>query len=727
MNLEEVYIRTSINNKEGGLLFDTGSKSSYLADSLINHVWTSNTSISQGKQNLFDISEVKKLFSSSTLKGHTNNCMGVIGNNIIEKYTWDFDLENKTVHIGRKLTPKLNSQIPMDTLSIHYVDGKIRSSILVNDSPVTVNIESASDYQLVLKGKIPNKDMSFFNDIDIKYTSLKIPENGIIKDVKIYNILDFAQVRVGDSYFNNVATRYLYDKQSFIGVSIWHHYKRVIVDNSASQIKFIGNISEGKLPPFSASEISRNILNYWYDMLIGECKKIDIFFKYGIKLELSYLNIQQDTIKGEITIFGNYKLIAKGKNQLTYHCKDSVKNFNGKLYGKCDINIKNGVLLNIKEYVEPNLCKLKFDFGKEGHIYIKGLNNVDDNLMLFDTGSSNTVLYSKAYKNTVGTEKIYLGKWNITDANNIVKNLPYFNVNEINIGELALKNYSFLELDQEDKNPNEVGIIGFNIIKDYIWDFDMNTKVVNVFKKPPDINISKSGMKLNLIRTSKSFNVPIIVNNKSENILLDSGCSRPLLLDDKKHNIQYFSKYPTITHIKSAFDEEVPDEELNKYQYGIIKAKVGFKNFPEVVYGFNRNDNNNLFGIPFWHEYDRVVLDGINNKLYFLNERQYIVKPPYSVTKITEAFTTQVSDWNLNKYDKVKINSNHPKEFPISFINNVNDTIKSKHTVYGTYIIKAKDLSKPVVHCKDSVKLPNGEMIYEKYQFNMNDEVWKAK
>ncbi len=717
-----IFINTSINNKEGWLLFDTGSKSSYLADSLINFLRTYNTCISLGKQKLFDISEVKKMFSPSMLKGHTNNCIGIIGNNIIEKYTWDFDLENKTVHIGRKLTPKLNSQIPMDTLSIHYEDGKIRSSILVNDSPITVNIESASYYPLVLKGNIPNNKKPFFYEDKVNLNSLMLTKNGKTQEFESYNLLDYTHVRVGNSYFNNIATCYLYDKQSFIGNPIWHNYKRVIVYNNANKIIFIGKIALGKDPSFSASKMSYKSLIRWSKKILDKRNIVNISSRNKLELKFLQLNSKTDTVLKKITIYGDLKILKENKDKDNFYCKDSAL-INGKIFGKCKFSVNNVFFENFFEYAKCEPVQLNFTCDSAGYIYIDYTNEGNGEYMFFDTGFSLSTL-----QNIPESKSKFLYKYIVKDSNGIEKELAVFNVEQFDIGNLSLNDYSFKEdtsLRSFDVNLKTVGVIGHNIIKDYIWDFDMDKSIVTVYDKRSNPHMSTPDMELSIVNKN---NVLIDVNGKKSKALFDTGCSAPVVLGGGSYQINnpFFPNFYFTSRNQSSFSENVNRNKLLKNREEVINIKLGDICFNEVMY-LNGKKEESLIGMPFLHNYKRVILDYPNCKIYFMHKRDDNELPSYSVTKKSQQFISDKIEWALKKHGKIKINPKIPKFYSVKYVGHNNDTIMSKHTVFGTYIIKAKDLSKPVVHCKDSVKLPNGEMIYEKYQFNMNDEVWKAK
>ena len=386
-----IYIKTSINNKEGWLLFDTGSKSSYLADSLINFLRTYNTCISLGKQNLFESSEFKKLSSSSKMKGYTSNCLGVIGNNIIEKYTWDFDFNNMTVAVSKgNLT--IDSSLAFKKVEFTTENNLIEIPVKINDVERRFTFDSSVAIPLITNTDHYSKQLKYFDDIDGYIYSKKyfLEDN---KKLKERIDIDFRNINIGQCSFSNSALAIGNKYRNRIGIPYWHEFERIILNYDNNVMYCFYKQCKSLQSEYSITQISKELK----DILISYG-----FSNYGFvfispyKFENFNLNYYENNSKKgnyNITVFGNYFYLAKDSLNEIIYCNDSVKLNDGSI--KYRGWFKKNKFDGYHSYLSENIGTVNFYLDSLGCIYIDAQINSIDGCMLFDTGAEVSFLDSE--------------------------------------------------------------------------------------------------------------------------------------------------------------------------------------------------------------------------------------------------------------------------------------------------------------------------------------------
>ncbi len=360
----------------------------------------------------------------------------------------------------------------------------------------------------------------------------------------------------------------------------------------------------------------------------------------------------------------------------------------------------------------------EFIVGKEGRIYLNAKINGKAGLLLFDTGAGITSVNEKL----VSDPDMKLSSNIITDAKGLTqtKNLyktKSFELAAINIE--GLKVYPQDSLSWTDpkgvhyKKDSVIGIIGNNIISNYIWNFDLKNKRVTVSNDKKYCHNLPDSLAIKLIPKNNYKEIQVLINGEPKMLTLDFGCSQPLVLSDSIPSQNKFKfKGSSISQNSRTF--------LNH----ITKSKTPYTpiSFVDVSFGpnqFNRvrgteNAVSNLFGIPFIWAYERVVVDYKNDKIYFLSASDSVSTFGVKINsrKSLEAILGIILK---TENGKAELALRNELKLPIKWINNQNDTSRSEYKLYGNISIYGgkKDPNAGYyvidsIAAVDSLMLPNG-------------------
>ncbi len=716
-----IYIRTSINNKEGGLLFDTSSKSSYLANSLINHVRKSNTGISNGKQNLFDITEVKKLFSSSTLKGHTNNCMGVIGNNIIEKYIWDFDFVNMSVTISDNILLVDNKSDYKKIKLSNTKKGIIQLPVKINEKESKLKFDSSLAFPLIINKDIYPPTKNYVTLLNTSAMSMDISE---YPDEKID--FDFKNIEFGGYTFNSSVLGIKENNTNRIGISFWHEFNRVVLDGRNGYMYLLDKRRSHLASQYSATFINKKIREL---LIEASLKEFNIAPVKPIAFDNFDFQRFNGAIKSEgfnIKIFGNYFYLAKDSLSRVIYCEDSVliNNKSIKYDGWFSVDSFDGYHSNIRNNENT---KAKFHIDDFGLIYIDAIVNDINGCMLFDTGAEMSSLDTSLLNNKHNHSFLY--ESDVEDSNLNIMSFDKYFYKKIFIGSLPIHNCIFSIIPEQTEYLTQdtiIGTIGQNIIKRYNWDFDLENKIVTISKKntlqPKKIsNINTINMDYN----GTFYCVTVDINNRFYTIGFDSGFDGTLQFKNKlPAKIKPPIKGEKIKHRSgSAFSHLLTTPKYIYSEVGYTNIKLGNHKFNNLHCNYHKGTNTYI-GISYWHEYKRIILDCVNNVIHLVDKRSEKELPEFSASKQSTLLYYLDCTNRLDSTRKLTTNCPYDIGFPLNELSYSIDYTFPNDTIYGRFKVRVDNSSNLKIISKDSIKLSDGKLLNGRYKFDVSDATW---
>jgi len=146
---------------------------------------------------------------------------------------------------------------------------------------------------------------------------------------------------------------------------------------------------------------------------------------------------------------------------------------------------------------------IPFNVSDDNFIYLQSKIDCKFYNLLFDTGASAMIL-QQGIGNSVFTGRTT----NSTDGNNItLYDIPINRLDSFSLGELVIhkpKYKSLLDINSYENKPWAkkhpiAGALGMDIIKSFIWDFDMKNKIVTISEKKIDKEQHK-GLTLPLLK-----------------------------------------------------------------------------------------------------------------------------------------------------------------------------------------------------------------------------------
>ncbi|WP_111710292.1 pepsin/retropepsin-like aspartic protease family protein [Lutibacter citreus] len=255
-------------------------------------------------------------------------------------------------------------------------------------------------------------------------------------------------------------------------------------------------------------------------------------------------------------------------------------------------------------------------------IFIKGIVNNKIQYLLFDTGASNP--YFKEKFNKKYQFPIYKVNVNSTDANNISKKLNIGVLNKLSIGNLNFKdvnNGHFITTSFDNNRQIIVdsiaGVFSSNLMNSLVWDFNMKNQTIKITdQKFSEKNIEM--ISIPLIEYGTRWKIDININEKSQKALFDTGANSILDIKDNfnlPENYNYIiENAPTVTSMHS----NGKDKNIQIGRKIFVDLGISDTVFKDS-YATDKS-HINLIGNPLMWEYERVVLDFINKRMYLLNK-----------------------------------------------------------------------------------------------------------
>lgn len=361
-----------------------------------------------------------------------------------------------------------------------------------------------------------------------------------------------------------------------------------------------------------------------------------------------------------------------------------------------------------------------------GSIYIQSKIGENSGHLFIDTGADITGIKESLLNKNDSTFRQKL-----TDAQKIVARKKLIKAKSIKIGDLEFPHLNVWPMDNESwlksgvfyQQDSVIGILGSDILKQFVWDFNMKEQEITIYNPPyfPE-NISDS-IAVPLSKKGKGYYVEIEVKGKKYPVQLDTGCSSCLSLKDTLSNSttglkgSYHSNHST-------FFSHLRNKSLSidsNFVVLIPELKLGKSIFSQVI--TNEKAKNNLLGVPFFWAFERVIIDYPNLKIYFINraknnKRSVQSKSSKSVTNMS---FPQKGYLIINQYASFATQKIVHTEDDKGRM--IKDTVPSEYQFHGKSKLWGDNFNSiDSITSLDSVRLPNGKIEYANYTFNTKNK-----
>ncbi|PKH50023.1 hypothetical protein CXF68_04575 [Tenacibaculum sp. Bg11-29] len=281
-------------------------------------------------------------------------------------------------------------------------------------------------------------------------------------------------------------------------------------------------------------------------------------------------------------------------------------------------------ILKVGEVAQKNYkVTFPFEYTKTGHILIKATIKGEIYDFILDTGATNIISNELAEKLKVVT----IGSSKISDINEKSTSLAYVKLDDIAIGGINFKGTigSILDLKKGDLACLEVdGLIGSNLMRHAVWDFDFQNKMITITDNEKTLNIP-SNYSESKIFVGDAYQVSIITKVNEERVLnnvIDLGNPGCTKLRYKVFKEQKESKRIK-KYIKGsggsgfgAFGRSI--EKRNSYLARINKFRIGDYFINNAIVSVE--DENTNIGLGFLKNY-RVIFNWKTKKFKMIKQR----------------------------------------------------------------------------------------------------------
>jgi hypothetical protein len=342
----DIYLDAKINDTTGLFLFDTGYDLSAVNEKFVTdenmklHPYTTSdvNGIKQTK-NVFKVKwfvlgaiEIKRLhvypadsITWTSPKGiyyKKDSILGIIGNNIISKFIWDFDLINKRVTVSNKKT--YCNTIP-GSMAINLVskDNHKEIAVRINEEKKMLTLDFGSVFPIVISDSIPNQKV--FGKKDFYSQEISGALNHLDSTDGRDRNIDFVDIKLGAYEFKQIEC-FEKAKTDLLGLPFIWAFKRVVIDFMNSKVYFI---SEND----SASDLGVN--KYNRQSMINRISIIKS------KPDGMPFIIERGSTRMRYVLYGSSKLYKNNNRLDSVICFDSLLLPNGKKkYGPFTIRFK---------------------------------------------------------------------------------------------------------------------------------------------------------------------------------------------------------------------------------------------------------------------------------------------------------------------------------------------------------------------------------------------------
>lgn len=350
-----LYFEAQMNGTTGLFLFDTGAEICFINEKYITgeDLKLQSYTISDAKEikqtkNLYKVRsfelgaiEIKDLevYPADSLtwkdpKGifyNQDSVIGVIGNNIISKFIWDFDMVNKRVTVSN--SKSYCDSIP-DSSAFKLISIRNHKEILarINGKLKRFTLDFGSGKPISLCDSIPNKKKSVGKE---SYSSWgKSALNHLVPKEVTESKFDFVDVKFGAYEFKEIQC-YENDSSALFGIPFVWSFKRVVIDYMNNKAYFISLIEDGG--DFGVMNFNRQFVYNTDGVTTYKGKPKGLTFIMG-----------SSTVKDSVTSSVKLRYVCYGKVMFyrnsskldSIFCSDSIKLPDGKMkYGPITVKI----------------------------------------------------------------------------------------------------------------------------------------------------------------------------------------------------------------------------------------------------------------------------------------------------------------------------------------------------------------------------------------------------
>ncbi|KAA5827723.1 hypothetical protein FPF71_02480 [Algibacter amylolyticus] len=337
---------------------------------------------------------------------------------------------------------------------------------------------------------------------------------------------------------------------------------------------------------------------------------------------------------------------------------------------------KNKLVNDVKPIIEwtntNHKQTLPFFVAETGHLYLKTIFNSEEKYLLFDTGMDITSLHEK-YNNSEAIDSL-----NVKSSQAIKQDVAIHKLYSLSFGDLNLKNIGYGAMSKETWSdcgifPNQdsiAGILGNNVINNFVWDLDMVNREVTIQDKSFIDNSISNKKIIPLIRSNMGWKVNIQLNGKKKKVKFDSGNASILNITDGIQLAKTYT-YPitnagrskgVFSYLNCEGKEVKIDSSDIKYQQKrsvFVNLKVGDTAYKDA-YVIDKSASN-LLGIPLFWEYERVVLDFLSKKIYLINpvnkinDYQISTKSKNTLMSVKVEAISKTGYYDVYKKEEIKL------------------------------------------------------------------------
>jgi predicted aspartyl protease len=307
-----IYLKATLNNVTGLFLFDTGCELTCVNEKfgmikgMKLHPYTviDANGIKQTKHvykaELFELGAIKierlHIYPSDSVswtvpKGihfKQDSVLGTIGNNIISKFIWDFNMENKCVTIS-------NNKAYCDTIPDSLAIGLVAENnhkiipVQINGEKKLLMLDFGCSMPICLSDSIPKQGKTFTKGTFWQSNSTIGALNHIDSTQKKGTAYGFAYIQLGSTKFKEIKC-HENNHSDLLGIPFIWAYKRVILDFENNKAYFVNkSTSENPFGPEANSRLIFTAKTGGQKLTIEKQKNKKTFIIYG-QYELSKSN-----------------------------------------------------------------------------------------------------------------------------------------------------------------------------------------------------------------------------------------------------------------------------------------------------------------------------------------------------------------------------------------------------------------------------------------------------
>ncbi|GEM_PF-6376090 len=376
--------------------------------------------------------------------------------------------------------------------------------------------------------------------------------------------------------------------------------------------------------------------------------------------------------------------------------------------------------------MEGDSCIIPFTTDDNGYIYISARFNDTTGIFFVDTGSDISGIKESLLNRRDTTFRLKL-----SDAQKIQDRKKMIRAKNFDLGEVEFPHIKVWPLDNEswldkgffNNKQNLVGVIGSDILSHFICEFDMEKYRIVLHKPKKNHSILSDSTSIPLRRYGKGYTLEIQIDSLTQMVKFDSGCSTPLVLKDTISSD--FENFKIFGGTQKTFFNHLKNDSSNSGSFNFCIAKnINLANDTIKSAICVEKADANLFGVPFFWSYKKVIADYPNQKISFIEQRNelkrfdvgtHLVNFQINAILLKRKLAKLTIDSSFPYYPNPAEKNNHELNYRVPVNVSVQYNIYGYSRWYGNSLNELDSIV-----CLDSVLLPNREMVYGKYKIETN-------